>query len=124
MGMQLHIETPSPPAWPEVASRLTERGFAAQMRMIDGELALPDEAPPGAWSELRVAAAGTMVTIRRNGDAFTVVAFDNLADDGLRFFHATAWALAAAGQGRVHWQGQPLDADQFAAAAGLDGEDA
>ena len=36
-----------------------------QMRMIDGELALPDETPPDGWRELRVAAPEGMVTIRR-----------------------------------------------------------
>ena len=42
------------PAWAAVADLLARHGFPVQTRMIDGQLALPDEAPPEPWRELRV----------------------------------------------------------------------
>src|SRR5262249_59720799 len=101
MGMDrtVSFRGKAPPAWGAVANLLAARGYPVQMRMIDGELALPDEKPPEGWRELRVAAAGGMVTLRREGDRVACVTWGN-ADDGLRrLWNALAWALAAAGGG-------------------------
>jgi len=44
------------PSWPAVCALLARRGYPVQMRMIDGQPAFPDEAPPDDWREVRVAA--------------------------------------------------------------------
>ena len=65
------------------------------MRMIDGELAFPDETPPDNWREVRVAVSGGMITLRRESDGITLVIWGN-ADAGTReAWHALAQALAA-----------------------------
>jgi hypothetical protein len=116
MGMEQYVVFPTPeaPAWPAVADLLARAGLPVQMRMIDGELAFPDEAPPADWRELRIAAAGAMVTLRRAAAGFTVVAWGNADDAQQRLYNAAAWALARAGGGRVQAGGDSLDAESFA----------
>ncbi len=63
-----------------------------QIRMIDGQLAFPDEEPPGDWKELRVASTLGMVTIRRHAGGVELVIWGN-ADAGTQ---QTANALAVA----------------------------
>jgi hypothetical protein len=107
------------PAWPAVAALLAARDFPAQMRMIDGELAFPDEAPPEAWRELRLGTPQGMVTARRQGEAVALVTWGN-ADDALRqAWNALAWAFAEAGGGQVQTPAGPLDAAAFAREAEL-----
>jgi hypothetical protein len=107
------------PAWPAVAALLAGRGFAVQMRMIDGELAFPDEAPPGGWGELRLGTPQGMVTARRQGDAVALVTWGN-ADGALRqAWNALTWAFAEAGGGLVQTPDGPLDAAAFARRAEL-----
>ncbi len=53
------------------------------MRMVDGQLAFPDEEPPTDWRELRVSIAGGMVTIRRQESAVEIFTWGN-ADDSMR----------------------------------------
>jgi hypothetical protein len=120
MGMDLVVTfTDRPPEWAGVADRLAGRGWAVQMRMIDGELCFPDAVVPDTWRELRVAASGAMVTVRRGDKEVRLVAWGNADDAQLRLWQALAWAFAAAGGGRVRTDGGELDADTFAAAAGL-----
>src|SRR6266700_119107 len=91
MGITRLIQCPHGiPAWPRVAAWLAERGAAAQMRMIDGQLAFPDEAPPDDWREIRVALAGGMVTIRRLESAVEIVTWGN-ADEAMK----QAWETVA-----------------------------
>ena len=102
------------PAWPAVADLLARRGFAAQVRMIDGELAFPDEVPPEGWRELRVGTPQGMVTLRREGGAVVCVTWGN-ADLALRqAWNALAWAWAEAGGGRVRTGEGELRAEEFA----------
>jgi hypothetical protein len=109
------------PAWPEIAAVLNGRGFAVQMRMIDGELAFPDEEPPESWRELRVGTPQGMVTLRREGDAIVCVTWGN-ADAALRqAWNALAWACAVAGNGRVQTSQGEQDAATFARQAELPG---
>ncbi len=61
--------------WSAIASRLAASGIDVQMRMIDGQLALPDEVPGDDWRELRVSLSGWMVTIRRDGSALELVSW-------------------------------------------------
>jgi hypothetical protein len=103
MGLTLSVTFPaSPPAWADVARLLAERGYPVQMRMIDGQLAFPDETPTEPWRELRVATpGGGMITIQRGADRVALVVWGN-ADGALRQgWHALAWAFTQVGQGTV-----------------------
>lgn len=70
------------------------------MRMIDGELAFPDEIPPSDWRELRVADQGAMVTIRRGEKEIILVGWnsDDPAQESL--MSGLAKALASFGRNR------------------------
>lgn len=120
MGMDLQVVFPAAaPGWPAVAERLATRGLAVQMRMIDGELAFPDEAPPDGWRELRVAADGHMVTVRRSEAGVALVVWGNADAAQRRLWHALAWAFAATAAGQVHTEQGALDAETFARQVGL-----
>jgi hypothetical protein len=107
------------PAWPEVQELLSGCGFAVQVRMIDGQLAFPDEIPPPAWGELRLGTPLGMVTVRREPGQVRVVTWGN-ADDALRrAWNALAWAFAEAGAGVVHGDRGDLAAGAFRKAADL-----
>ena len=74
---------------------LSQHGFPVQLRMIDGELAFPDEQPPEGWTDLRVGTPQGMVTLRRQPDRMQVVTWGN-ADQALR----QAWNGADVGRRR------------------------
>lgn len=120
MGMDQRVTFSGPvPAWLTVATFLTERGYPVQMRMIDGELAFPDEVPPDSWREIRVASTQGMVTLRRQEAAITLVTWGN-ADGGMRqLWNALAWALAAVGRGSVMTEAGPVAPEAFAKSAEL-----
>jgi hypothetical protein len=85
MGMDQKI-TFSPakmPTWPALCELMAQKKCPLQMRMIDGELAFPDEQPPETWRELRVGASAGMITLRREADGITLVIWGN-ADEKLR----------------------------------------
>jgi hypothetical protein len=84
------------PAWSAVAGSMAKAGFPLQMRMIDGELAFPDEAPPDGWRELRVAHGGAMVTVRRAPGEVVLVAWGNADEAQRRLWDALAEAFANA----------------------------
>jgi hypothetical protein len=108
-----------PPAWSAVAQLLHERGFGVQMRMIDGELAFPDEQPAETWRELRLGTPLGMVTVRRSGETVVLVTWGN-ADAGQRqAWHALTWAFAEVGGGQVQSAQGALSAAAFAAQAEL-----
>jgi hypothetical protein len=121
MGMDQRVTfgEPAAPAWGAVRDLLAARGFPVQVRMIDGELSFPDEAPPETWRELRVGTPQGMVTLRREQGGVVLVTWGN-ADLGLRqAWNALAWAYAEAAGGRVHTAEGPLDAAAFAGRAEL-----
>jgi hypothetical protein len=113
----------APPTWAAVAELLRRGGCAMQLRMIDGELALPDETPPETWRELRVASPdGGMISLRRGGNRVTCVVWGN-ADAALRqAWSALAWAFAEAGGGRVETAAGSLDAATYRRQAELPAE--
>jgi hypothetical protein len=115
MGME-HVVDFGPtgcPQWSNVADLLAECGFHVDMRMIDGELAFPEDPPPEAWRELRIGTPGGMITIRRTGNAVSVVTWEN-ADDAMRgAWQALTWALAHAGNGRIKHSEGALSAAEF-----------
>src|SRR5205823_2052925 len=78
MGLDQSVTFPDgPPPWQAAAALLAEHGFAAQLRMIDGELAFPDEQPPDGWRELRLGTPQGMVTVRRENDRLVFVTWGN-----------------------------------------------
>src|SRR5688572_22581968 len=95
MGMERRVPlTGGGPAWAAVADAVAKAGYPVQMRMIDGELAFPDEAPPDGWRELRVAHGGAMITVRRGAGEVVLVAWGNADEDQLRLWEALAEAFA------------------------------
>src|SRR5437868_6509721 len=79
MGIDQKIVFPSGnlPTWSQFADLCAARQVPVQLRMIDGELALPDETPPHDWRELRVGTPGGMVTLKRESDGITIVIWGN-----------------------------------------------
>src|SRR5436309_14016692 len=121
MGME-QVVTFAPgslPSWEAVSALLSARSFPLQVRMIDGELAFPDEQPPPSWRELRLGTPQGMVTLRREPDRVHLVIWGN-ADAGLRqAWNALAWACAEAGGGEVLAAGRSLSASGFRGTAEL-----
>jgi hypothetical protein len=115
MGMEHVIEFGEAgcPPWANVKALLAASKYPVDIRMIDGELSFPDEAPPETWRELRVGTAGGMITVRRTGNALAVVTWEN-ADAGMRAaWSALTWAFAQAGNGRIMQSYGPLTAAEF-----------
>ena len=85
MGMDQKVVFPAEnmPTWAQFTDLMAQRKFPIQLRMIDGELAFPDETPPHDWRELRVGTPPGMVTLRRETDGITLVIWGN-ADEKLR----------------------------------------
>jgi hypothetical protein len=84
--------------WAKVNDELARAGFAVEMRMIDGELAFPDEQPPQSWRELRVAHGGAMVTIRRGVGEVVLIAWGNADEAQRRLWEALAQAFTLAAE--------------------------
>jgi hypothetical protein len=121
VGLDRAIRFPSgeTPTWEAVRAQLLRVGEAAQLRMIDGMPAFPDEEPPPDWKELRVGTAAGMVTIRRGVGALTCVIWGN-ADPTLSAAWAkVVWACAVAGGGVVEMPSGPVSAGEFASSTGI-----
>jgi hypothetical protein len=108
------------PLWPAVAEVLGRHGFPVQMRMIDGQLAFPDETPPESWRELRLGTPAGMITLRREGErAVSLVTWGN-ADAALRqAWNALTWACAEVSGGRVATGAGLVSAAEFRRSAEL-----
>src|SRR5207248_1451967 len=85
MGMDQKVVFASAnlPTWSQVVDACAKQKVPVQLRMIDGELALPDETPPHDWRELRVGTPGGMLTLRRESDGVALVTWGN-ADEKLK----------------------------------------
>jgi hypothetical protein len=119
MGMELAVTLAGPADWKAARDLLAGAGFPIQVRMIDGELAFPDEEPPEAWRELRLGTPQGMVTVRREAERLVFVTWGN-ADAALRqAWNALAWAFAESGGGQVVTEAGPLTAAEFRRAADL-----
>ena len=102
MGMEQAVRfRTSPPAWTTVRDLLAARGYAWQVRMIDGQLAFPDEQPPETWRELRLGTPQGMVTVRREANRLVFVTWGNADAGMLEQWNALASAFAEAGGGAV-----------------------
>lgn len=115
MGMDRKVVLSKVPAWVDWTALLAARGLTFQIRMIDGELAFPDEVPHAEWRELRLSVPTGMLTVLRETDGARVVTWGNAAGNLLDAWNAVAWALARAGGGHVETDQGPLTADDFAA---------
>jgi len=107
------------PSWERVGELLGRSGFAVQMRMIDGQLAFPDEQPPENWAELRVGTPQGMVTIRRESDRVRLVTWGNADAAMLQAWNTLAWAFAEVGGGRVEDGETSRSPDEFRRQADL-----
>jgi len=116
MGMDRTVRfAPGPvPDYPAVRDLLARQELPVQLRMIDGQLAFPDEMPGAQWQELRLGSAAGMVTVRRQDSAITCVTWGNADAAALQVWNAVAWAFAAAGAGDVLGPDGPLSAAAFA----------
>jgi hypothetical protein len=107
------------PGWPAVRERLTGLGYAVQVRMIDGELAFPDEEPPEVWRELRLGTPEGMVTLRRSPEGVTFVTWGN-AEGALRqAWNALTWAYADVGDGTIQSPQGAIEPREFRQTADL-----
>lgn len=109
-------KVPSYSAW---TARLSARGIAVQLRMIDGELAFPDEIPPENWKELRVSLPAGMITLRREPDGIRAITWGNATPELLKGWNAAAWALALEGEGKIVSDQREESAEEFARREGI-----
>src|SRR5580704_5044387 len=115
MGMDQQVEfgTEGCPAWAGVATLLAKSNFPVQIRMIDGELAFPDEAPPNAWRELRLGTPAGMITVCRGAQGVQLITWGN-ADAAMRqAWNALTWAFAQCSKGHVVTADGTLSADAY-----------
>jgi len=118
MGMDNKVQFPQAkaPTWAALQSFFAAKNETLQLRMIDGELAFPDETPADNWRELRVGTPSGMITMRRDPDGITLVIWGN-ADAGMRqAWNGLTWGIAHLSGGLVNGT---LSADEFASAADL-----
>ncbi len=116
MGMEhkVNIARSTAIVWTELTAQCTARAFPLQLRMIDGELALPDETPPHDWRELRVSTSGGMITLRRDNEAISVVVWGN-ADVAMRqAWNALTLVLARITGGSIVTEGETKTPEEFA----------
>ena len=108
MGMDQKVCFPpeKTPTWAQLADLMAQRGLPLQMRMIDGELAFPDEAPPDTWRELRVGTPAGMITLRRESDGITLVIWGNADDTMRQAWNDLARGLADLSGGTIQTAGE------------------
>lgn len=102
------------PAWGSIKSQLLRVGEPGTLRMIDGLPAFPDETPEPGWNELRVAAGGAMVTVRRGADSLACIVWGNADAVLLTSWNKFVWACASAGDGAVLTDSGAVSATEFA----------
>ncbi len=107
------------PSWVALKGFLDLHCYPIQLRMIDGELAFPNEVPPDAWRELRVATPAGMVTMRRDSDRIVLVTWGNAEPALLQAWNGVVWAAAELGDGRIESPNGAVTAADFRRAADL-----
>jgi hypothetical protein len=123
MGLEQTVTFPdSLPAWRDVLDLLAKRGFPVQMRMIDGELAFPEDQPAEHWRELRVSSDAGMLTIRREQNRVVLITWGDIDAPMVRTRNALAWAFAESGNGRIQTDQGDLAAVDFLRSADLPAE--
>lgn len=121
MGMEYVIALPDsvPDLWPSLAALLSRHVYPVQLRMIDGQLAFPDETPPPDWRELRLGTEHGMITVRRESNHVRVVTWGNAGPDMQQAWNAVAWAVAAATGGTIETATGAVTAAEFRQTASL-----
>jgi hypothetical protein len=121
MGMEqiVTIGRSAAPRWLDLRDLLLSRGMSVQLRMIDGELAFPDEEPVEPWTELRIGTAGGMVTLRRESDRIRLVIWENADPAMVRSWNALTWAVAHLSGGSIEGDSTRYTAEEFAQSADL-----
>jgi hypothetical protein len=116
MGMDQKVLFPPArtPTWPALRDLLAARNLTPQLRMIDGELAFPNEAPPNTWQELRIGTAHGMVTLRREPEGIRLVTWGNADAPMRQAWHIVTWAVAMLSDGAVETASGRMSADEFA----------
>jgi hypothetical protein len=123
MGLEQTVTFPDAvPAWRDVQELLAKRGFPIQMRIIDGQLAFPDELPMEPWRELRISSDAGMVTIRREQNRVKLITWGNIDTALVRTRNALAWAFAESGNGWIQTDQGDLAAVDFLRSADLPAE--
>lgn len=79
------------PTWTAFVNHLAAKKLPIQLRMMDGQLAFPEEQPLDSWKELRISIGGGMMTLVREPDGVRLVIWGN-ADPELQ----EAWRQVAA----------------------------
>lgn len=98
---------------------MAQVGEVAQLRMIDGLPAFPDETPADDWKELRLGFPAGMVTVRRGKGSLFCAIWGN-ADSNLELvWQKVIWACASASNGEVETPVGPVSAEAFARSIGL-----
>lgn len=117
MGMEQRVTLPAAgcPHWSAIAAVLEGVGYPVQMRMIDGELAFPEETPPENWKEVRVGTPAGMITLRRDARAIDLVTWGNADEALVRAWNALTWAVARASGGFVLIDRLPVSPEDYAA---------
>ena len=116
MGMEQTVTFPagSLPSWSAARDLLSSRGVQMPVRMIDGELAFPDEEPPENWRELRLGTHdGMIVTVRREPDRVVLMVWGNADARLVQVWNWLTWAFADAGNGTIHTADGPKLAAEY-----------
>ena len=124
MGMDQKVIFPSEktPTWAQLAKLLAKHKFPVQMRMIDGELAFPDETPPETWRELRVGTPHGMITLRRDPDGITLVIWGNADNKMRQAWNTLTWGLMHLSGGKLHTASGTMSLEEFVKIAELPDE--
>ena len=123
MGLEQTVTFPDfVPAWHDVQELLAKRGFPIQVRMIDGQLAFPDEMPEEPWHELRVSSDAGTVTLRREQNRVVLITWGNIDAPLVQTRNALAWAFAESGKGPIQTDQGELAAVDFLRSADLPAE--
>ena len=119
MGMEHVVRFPGEesPNLRRVMALLAEHNFPVQVRMVDGELTMPDEVFPDGWKEVRVGTPSGMVTLVRRGREVHIVTWGNADDPMQRAWNAVAWAVARVGGGGVIRPEGPMSPGDFRTSA-------
>jgi hypothetical protein len=121
MGMEQTVtfEAGRVPTWEALRDLLAAQGFPVQLRMIDGELAFPDELPPAEWRELRLGTPQGMITLRRQADRVTTITWGNAEPSLRQAWNAVTWACAEVASGQVLSETGPLSPADYRSSADL-----
>lgn len=116
MGIERHVRLADETlaSWPAIRSQLSRAGESPVLRMIDGELSLPDDEPPLMWQELRISLTGGMVTLRRSQIGIACVIWGNAEPALERTWNIAAWAVANSAGGLIVFDREDITADEFA----------